>query len=116
MSDENPALPWQIKRLGLQTTLADRLRDEGIHSVRELVARSPAELLGIRWIGPTYVAQVSEALAEIGLALRSNGADESEAAPKLSTTERLIGIDAKLDWIAEAVRQISLSIPRNSTP
>ncbi len=116
MFDEtNAALNWPIKRLGLRERLADRLRDENITTVRELTTRSSAELMSIRWVGDTYLAEVRDALAELGLGLRSNGPDESETAPKLSTQDRLIALDAKVDAVLDTVRRISVSITANST-
>jgi RNA polymerase alpha subunit len=62
-----PGLP--IEELGLPLRAFNSLRREGIHTVRDLSARSEADLLAITGLGPASVKEIKQKLAGRGLAL-----------------------------------------------
>jgi carbon monoxide dehydrogenase subunit G len=77
------ALP--IEELNLPLRAYNSLRREGVHTVADLVARTPADLLAIENIGPASVEEIRQRLAERGLALSeapvsANGAEGPAAA------------------------------------
>lgn len=59
-----------IGALELSRRTEHHLRLQGIHTVGELVARTPEQLLALRQIGHGSLAQISEALSRHGLQLR----------------------------------------------
>ena len=80
-SDSRLAMP--IGELNLATRSFNSLRNEGIQTVGELVARTESELLGIKNLGEKSVGEIEDRLGEIGLALRGQaiaGGPGAEAA------------------------------------
>ena len=77
------ALP--IEELNLPLRAYNSLRREGVHTVGDLVARTPQQLLDIENIGPASVEEIRQRLADRGLALSeapasANGAERPAAA------------------------------------
>ena len=68
-ADGAPLLP--IEDLQLPVRTFNSLRREGIHTVRDLSARSEADLLTIPNLGPQSVSEIKQKLAEQGFALAS---------------------------------------------
>jgi carbon monoxide dehydrogenase subunit G len=68
-----------IEDLQLPVRTYNSLRREGIHTVRDLSARSESELLTIPNLGPQSVGDIKQKLAERGLVLVSAGAGAAEA-------------------------------------
>jgi carbon monoxide dehydrogenase subunit G len=66
------ALP--IEELNLPLRAYNSLRREGVHTVGDLVARTPQDLLAIENIGPASVDEIRRRLAERGLALNESTA------------------------------------------
>jgi carbon monoxide dehydrogenase subunit G len=62
-------LSLPIEELNLPLRAYNSLRREGVHTVADLVARTPSELLAIDNIGPASVEEIRQRLAERGLAL-----------------------------------------------
>jgi carbon monoxide dehydrogenase subunit G len=58
-----------LQELNLTVRSFNSLKSEGIDTVGELVARTPDDLLGIKNIGERSVAEISEKLRDLGLAL-----------------------------------------------
>ena len=82
-ADGQLALP--IEELNLPLRAYNSLRREGVHTVGDLVARTPAQLLDIENIGPASVEEIRQRLADRGLALSeapasANGAERPAAA------------------------------------
>jgi carbon monoxide dehydrogenase subunit G len=80
---EQLALP--IEELNLPLRAYNSLRREGVHTVGDLVARTPEQLLDIDNIGPASVEEIRQRLADRGLALSeapasANGAERPAAA------------------------------------
>ncbi len=80
---EQLALP--IEELNLPLRAYNSLRREGVHTVGDLVARTPQQLLDIDNIGPASVEEIRQRLADRGLALSeapasANGAERPAAA------------------------------------
>jgi carbon monoxide dehydrogenase subunit G len=61
------ALP--IEELNLPLRAYNSLRREGVHTVRDLIARTPQQLLSIDNIGPASVEDIRQRLADRGLSL-----------------------------------------------
>jgi uncharacterized protein len=74
------ALLAPIEDLQLPVRAYNSLRREGIHTVRDLSARSEADLLAIQNLGPQSVGEIRQKLAERGLALASAAAGAEPAA------------------------------------
>jgi carbon monoxide dehydrogenase subunit G len=77
------ALP--IEELNLPLRAYNSLRREGVHTVGDLVARTPQQLLAIENIGPASVEEIRQRLAARGLALTeapasANGAERPASA------------------------------------
>ena len=77
------ALP--IEELNLPLRAYNSLRREGVHTVGDLVARTPQQLLDIDHIGPASVEEIRQRLADRGLSLSeapasANGAERPAAA------------------------------------
>ena len=77
------ALP--IEELNLPLRAYNSLRREGVHTVGDLIARTPQQLLDIENIGPASVEEIRQRLADRGLALSeapasANGAERPAAA------------------------------------
>ncbi len=70
-SDDMPQadLAMPLEELNLPLRSYNSLRRDGVHTVGELAARTPAELLAIDGIGPASVEEIRRKLAERGLAL-----------------------------------------------
>jgi carbon monoxide dehydrogenase subunit G len=66
------ALP--IEELNLPLRAYNSLRREGVHTVGELVAKTPDQLLAIDNIGPASVEEIRQRLADRGLALSESAA------------------------------------------
>jgi carbon monoxide dehydrogenase subunit G len=67
-----PAVAGQdqpLEELALPLRAYNALRRDGVHTVNELAARSPAELLAIEGIGPASVEDIRRRLADLGLPL-----------------------------------------------
>jgi carbon monoxide dehydrogenase subunit G len=75
LSGDDLAQP--IEELALPIRTYNGLRREGVHTVADLVAKTPAQLLSIDNIGPASVEDIRQRLADRGLSL---AAPEGEAA------------------------------------
>ena len=62
-----------IEELNLPLRAFNSLRREGVHTVGDLVARTPQQLLAIDYIGPASVDDIRQRLADHGLALSEPG-------------------------------------------
>jgi len=62
-------LPQPIEELNLSLRSYNSLRRDGIHTLSDLAARTPEELLAIDNIGPASVEEIRRKLAEHGLTL-----------------------------------------------
>jgi len=62
-------LPQPIEELNLSLRSYNSLRRDGIHTLSDLAARTPEELLAIDNIGPASVEEIKRKLAEHGLTL-----------------------------------------------
>ena len=72
--DEQEAdLGDSVESLNLPLRSYNSLRREGIHTVGDLTARTPEDLLAIENIGPASVDEIKRRLAERGLALADSG-------------------------------------------
>jgi carbon monoxide dehydrogenase subunit G len=74
-----------IEELNLPLRAYNSLRREGVHTVGDLVARTPQQLLAIENIGPASVEEIRQRLADRGLALSqaaasANGAERPASA------------------------------------
>jgi len=80
---EEGGLPQPIEELNLPLRTYNSLRRDGIHTLGDLAARTPGELLAIENIGPASVEEIKRKLVEHGLTLsesRSGGNGAAEAA------------------------------------
>jgi uncharacterized protein len=66
-------LSQPIEELNLPLRSYNSLRREGIHTLADLSARSPEDLLAIENIGPASVEEIKRKLTEHGLALSDSG-------------------------------------------
>ena len=64
--------PGDISVLNLSVRSHGALRSEGINTVRELVSRTPEELLGIRNLGMNSLIEIEDALKRRDLSLRAS--------------------------------------------
>ncbi|MDE0092015.1 MAG: helix-hairpin-helix domain-containing protein [Oligoflexia bacterium] len=64
--------PGDISILNLSVRSQNALRAEGIHTVKELVSRTPEELLGIRNLGINSLIEIEEVLKRRDLSLRAS--------------------------------------------
>jgi carbon monoxide dehydrogenase subunit G len=76
----NDDLAQPIEELSLPVRAYNSLRREGVHTVADLVARTPAQLLAIENIGPASVEDIRQRLADRGLSLAPATEAESAAA------------------------------------
>jgi len=74
------ALPLPVEDLQLPVRAFNSLRREGIHTVRDLSARSETDLLAIPNLGPQSVSEIKQKLADRGLTLASGAAGAAPAA------------------------------------
>jgi carbon monoxide dehydrogenase subunit G len=74
-TDDDLAQP--IEELQLPIRAYNSLRREGVHTVADLVARTPQELLAIENIGPASVEEIRQRLADRGLSLSEGDAAEA---------------------------------------
>jgi carbon monoxide dehydrogenase subunit G len=81
LSGDDLAQP--IEELALPIRAHNSLRREGVHTVADLVAKTPAQLLAIENIGPASVEDIRQRLADRGLSLAAS-ADGEPAASGLS--------------------------------
>ena len=84
-ADAGNQLALPIEELNLPLRAYNSLRREGVHTVGDLVARTPQQLLDIENIGPASVEEIRQRLADRGLALSeapasANGAERPAAA------------------------------------
>jgi carbon monoxide dehydrogenase subunit G len=75
---DNDDLAQPIEELALPIRAYNSLRREGVHTVADLVARTPGQLLAIENIGPASVEDIRQRLADRGLSLAP--ATEAETA------------------------------------
>jgi carbon monoxide dehydrogenase subunit G len=73
-------LAQPIEELSLPLRAHNSLRREGVHTVADLVAKTPAQLLAIENIGPASVEDIRQRLADRGLSLAPATEAESAAA------------------------------------
>lgn len=60
-----------IAILLLSPRILNRLEDNGISTVRDLVSRGESDLQTLKWVGPTSLSQIKLALKKRGLSLKS---------------------------------------------
>ena len=77
LSGDDLAQP--IEELALPIRAHNSLRREGVHTVADLVAKTPAELLAIDNIGPASVEDIRQRLADRGLSLAASADGEPAA-------------------------------------
>jgi hypothetical protein len=75
--DDQLAVP--IEDLVLTVRAYNSLRREGIHTVGDLVARTPEQLLAIDQIGPASIEEIRQRLADRGLTLSESAASANGA-------------------------------------
>jgi carbon monoxide dehydrogenase subunit G/predicted flap endonuclease-1-like 5' DNA nuclease len=73
-------LAQPIEELSLPLRAHNSLRREGVHTVADLVAKTPQELLAIENIGPASVEEIRQRLADRGLSLSEGDAGELASA------------------------------------
>ena len=73
-------LAQPIEELSLPLRAYNSLRREGVHTVADLVAKTPQELLAIENIGPASVEEIRQRLADRGLSLSEGDAGELASA------------------------------------
>jgi carbon monoxide dehydrogenase subunit G len=73
-------LAQPIEELSLPLRAYNSLRREGVHTVADLVAKTPQELLAIENIGPASVEEIRQRLADRGLSLSEGEAGELASA------------------------------------
>jgi carbon monoxide dehydrogenase subunit G len=66
-------LAQPIEELELRVRSYNSLRRKGIHTVGDLVALTPEDLLAIEYIGPAAAEEIKRRLNELGLTLSSSG-------------------------------------------
>ncbi|MGO9081177.1 MAG: SRPBCC domain-containing protein [Streptosporangiaceae bacterium] len=77
------SLPLEELRLPLRSY--NSLRRQGVHTIGELAAHTPQQLLAIENIGPASVEEIRQRLAEHGLALTEAGAGQASTAAAAGT-------------------------------
>jgi carbon monoxide dehydrogenase subunit G len=70
------ALALPIEELALPLRAYNSLRREGVHTVADLTARTPQQLLAIDNIGPASVEEIRQRLADRGLSLAESAPGE----------------------------------------
>jgi carbon monoxide dehydrogenase subunit G len=75
--DQEGDLGQPIEELGLSLRSYNSLRREGVHTVRDLCARSREDLLAIDHIGPASVEEIKQKLADRGLTLADSPASSN---------------------------------------
>jgi carbon monoxide dehydrogenase subunit G len=84
-----------IEELNLPLRSYNSLRREGIHTLADLAARSPQDLLAIENIGPASVEEIRRKLVEHGLTLsEAQSAGNGTAAPPAAPTAPAVGTAA----------------------
>jgi carbon monoxide dehydrogenase subunit G len=73
-------LGLSIEDLNLPLRAYNSLRREGVHTVADLVARTPQQLLAIDNVGPASIEDIRQRLARRGLALSQSSAGANGAA------------------------------------
>jgi uncharacterized protein len=93
-----------IEELNLPLRTYNSLRREGIHTLADLAARSPQDLLAIENIGPASVEEIKRKLAEQGLALSESGpgGNGTVAAPAVGTAAGAVNGSGSTPAAAEA--------------
>jgi len=94
--DPQSALALPLEELHLPLRSYNSLRREGVHTVGELVARTPQDLLAIENIGRASVEEIRQKLAERGLSLGESpaSANGTQTAPDATTTAAATAPDA----------------------
>jgi carbon monoxide dehydrogenase subunit G len=75
--DQEGDLAQPIEELGLSLRSYNSLRREGVHTVRDLSARTREDLLAIDHIGPASVEEIKQKLADRGLTLADSPASSN---------------------------------------
>jgi carbon monoxide dehydrogenase subunit G len=75
--DQESDLAQPIEELGLSLRSYNSLRREGVHTVRDLSARTREDLLAIDHIGPASVEEIKQKLADRGLTLADSPASSN---------------------------------------
>ena len=75
--DREADLAQPIEELGLSLRSYNSLRREGVHTVRDLSARTREDLLAIDHIGPASVEEIKQKLADRGLTLADSPASSN---------------------------------------
>jgi hypothetical protein len=93
---EEDGLAQPIEELNLPLRTYNSLRRDGIHTLSDLAARTPEELLAIEYIGPASVEEIKRKLTEHGLTLSEsrsggNGTAEPAAAPVAAAVGTAVG-------------------------
>jgi carbon monoxide dehydrogenase subunit G len=93
---EEGGLSQPIEELNLPLRTYNSLRRDGIHTLSDLAARTPEELLAVENIGPASVEEIKRKLAEHGLTLSEsrsggNGTAEPAAAPAAAAVGTAVG-------------------------
>ncbi len=74
-AETRDAASLSFEELGLPKRIINVLKEKGIESVADLVAKSEAELKKIRGLGPKTIVQIKERLKEFGLSLAEEAAE-----------------------------------------
>jgi carbon monoxide dehydrogenase subunit G len=107
LSGDDLAQP--IEELALPIRTYNGLRREGVHTVADLVAKTPAQLLSIDNIGPASVEDIRQRLADRGLSLAApegetagGGMAEAAAASSLASANGSDGPESAFPAFAAA--------------
>ena len=73
------ALNWSMDELGLSSHLRDILRDGGVTTVRDLLEKSKTDLLSLRRLGESQLAECEGALGALGFQLAAPSGEEGDA-------------------------------------
>ena len=95
-SDDMPQadLAMPLEELNLPLRSYNSLRRDGVHTVGDLAARTPAELLAVDGIGPASVEEIRRKLAERGLALGESLASANGVAAAGAGVSSAAGVTA----------------------
>jgi DNA-directed RNA polymerase alpha subunit len=107
--DELLDAPLSVLRLSIRAL--NSLRNNAIHSVRDLAAKTEAELLELPQLGGKSLEEIKARLRERGLILGQDpGPQRGEQTP--SVPERLARIEAQL----EALTALVMTLVRKESP
>jgi carbon monoxide dehydrogenase subunit G len=90
LSGDDLAQP--IEELALPIRTYNGLRREGVHTVADLVAKTPAQLLAIDNIGPASVEDIRQRLADRGLSLAAAADAEPAASGRAEAPAGVAGL------------------------